>query len=254
MPEKINLKEQTELFLQWFLGQLVILPLGFVIIAYLTYGLKYRIRELKRLRKQYREIIHSKQPILIASNHLTMIDSIILHMAFNSVVGYFFNYRSLSWNMPAREVFGTNWRWKYLTYLGKSIPVDRNGSREHHDKVLRKTMFLLKKGEPFTIFPEGGRTRTGKIDIQNVRYGIGSIISNLDTDCRVLCVYMRGDGQEQYSNFPKKGETFYIKADLIHPKTDATGIRAHRDLTMQVVNRLEDMEKEYFETHNPSGE
>lgn len=247
MPRKISFIERLELAIQWLLGFIVVLPLGIVVYYYLSNVLSYHIQNIKEIRRQHREILRSKKPTIICSNHLTMIDSIIMHWAFNSVWGYVFHYGKLSWNMPAKEVFGANWKWKYLTYLGKSLHIDRNGTREHHEKVLRKTKHLIEHGEPFTIFPEGGRTRTGRIDIQNVRYGVGSIIDSLESDCQVICVYMRGDSQNHYSNFPRKGENFYMKMDAIEPHSDKTGIRAHRELTMQIVEKLQKMEKEYFD-------
>ena len=66
-------------------------------------------------------------------------------------------------------------------------------------------------------------------------------------DCRVLCVYLRGERQRAYSQIPERGDRFYAALSEIEPKTDHAGLRGSRDLVQQVVRRLLEMEEEYFD-------
>ncbi|MDH4263225.1 MAG: 1-acyl-sn-glycerol-3-phosphate acyltransferase [Spirochaetia bacterium] len=237
-----------KLFIQIVLGILAILPLGSAIVYVLRFKLQYKVRNLKEIRKTYRELTKSRQPILICPNHLTMIDSVILVWAFGSMSWYFFNYRKLTWNVPAVENFKNTRLRSIITYLSKCIPVDRKGSKEHHDHVLWRTIYLMKRLQVFTYFPEGGRSRTARIDTENIRYGVGKLAAEIP-NLKVICVYMRGDGQKDYSEIPQKGETLNISFKVIYPKTEYTGLRAHRDLSTQIIMTLKDMEDEYFASH-----
>jgi hypothetical protein len=246
--EKSLKLEYLKLKIQIVFGWLVVIPLGTIIVFWLRFIQGYRIKNLSEMRKTYRKMTKGKQKILICPNHLTMIDSLVLVWACGSMSWYMFNYRKLTWNVPAVENFKTTWMWSVVTYLSKCIPVDRQGSKEHHDLVLKKTIYFLDKGEVFTLFPEGGRSRKGRIDAENVRYGVGKIASEI-SNLKVLCIYMRGDHQLDYSEAPVKGETFELSFKELIPKTEYTGLRAHRDISQQIINTLKEMEDEYFQKH-----
>jgi 1-acyl-sn-glycerol-3-phosphate acyltransferase len=237
-----------KLTIQIIFGWLAVIPLGTFIVLVLRFKFKYRINDLKEIRRTYRQLTRIKQPILICPNHLTMIDSVIQVWAFASMSWYLLNYRKLTWNVPAVENFNNTKMRSFITYLCKCIPVDRQGSKEHHDQVLRKTIYLMKKLQIFTYFPEGGRSRTVRIDTENIRYGVGKLAAEIP-NLKVICVYMRGEGQKGYSETPKKGEVFDISFKELYPKTEYTGLRAHRDISTQIIMTLKDMEDEYFASH-----
>ncbi len=65
--------------------------------------------------------------------------------------------------------------------------------------------------------------------------------------CRVLCVYLRGERQREFSRIPARGDRFYAAVSEVEPKTDYDGLRGSRDLVRQVVRRLFEMEEEYFD-------
>jgi len=242
--------DSLKLLIQIIFGWLAVIPLGSLIVFVLRFVFRYKIRNMREIRRTYREMTKTRQPILICPNHLTMIDSVIQVWAFGSMSWYLLNYRKLTWNVPAVENFNNTRMRSFITYLSKCIPVDRQGSKEHHEDVLRKTIFLMKKLQIFTYFPEGGRSRTARIDTENIRYGVGKLAAELP-NLKVICVYMRGDGQEGYSETPRKGEVFDITFREIFPKTEYTGLRAHRDLSTQIIMTLKEMEDEYFASHQP---
>jgi 1-acyl-sn-glycerol-3-phosphate acyltransferase len=127
------------------------------------------------------------------------------------------------------------------TFLGKTIPIDRAGSAEHHRNVLDKLKHLVARGQICTLFPEGGRSRTGTIQIDQVTYGVGQILKDQDNPL-VVCVYVRGQSQKHYSYFPARKDRIYVDAELLEPKSEATGLRAARDLSRQVIAKLGEME------------
>ena len=104
----------------------------------------------------------------------------------------------------------------------------------------------LKRREVALLFPEGGRSRSGRIEDGAGAWGVGRIVGAVD-GCRVLCVYMRGRQQETWSDYPAKGDSIYVDIDCIEPKSDHRGARRSRDLAQQIMTRLKAMEEAYFD-------
>jgi hypothetical protein len=96
------------------------------------------------------------------------------------------------------------------------------------------------------IFPEGGRSRTGRVDKENFSYGVGRFIQDVDK-CKVMCFYLRGDRQRSYGLIPAWGDKFYVQVDVFKPApTVQEGLRAQREYAAQIINRLAQMEDNYF--------
>lgn len=174
-----------------------------------------------------------------------MVDSILIQCALAGLWRYFTNYRLLSWNIPAVENFTKKLSWRLVTYLGKCIPIDRKGSAEHTGKVLDKLRYLVQRGEVVTLFPEGTRSRTGRVSLTEPGYGVGKIVQAIP-QCDVLCIYMRGASQNLHSNFPAVGDKIYLEMDLITPTSSATGYRAVRESSLQILSKIKQMEDSYF--------
>lgn len=227
--------------LAWFLA-----PLCYLVIRSFF---RYRVDDIRKIRKTSRLLFRQhKGPWLICANHLTMIDSVVLAYALFPVHVCIFQYNLLPWNMPERTNFQKNFLLSFLCYVSKCIPVARGGDREEMKQVLEKCLFLLQQKEQnFLIFPEGGRSRTGRVDTQNFTYGVGRFLQDVD-DCRVLCVYLRGDHQDQYSNMPYQGERFTCLVDILDiPRNNhQLGLRVQRHYTEQIIQHLAAMEERYF--------
>lgn len=238
--------EKYNLSCQYYLGWISAVLLGPLVYLILRLA-GYRMRSVRHIRKQCRQYFtEHKGPWLICANHLTMIDSMIVIYALAPFYTYILNYRLLPWNLPERTNFRKNIYMTVLTYLTKCIPVSRGGSRIKSKKVLDQCVHLLNIGQPVLIFPEGGRTRIGRIDVDNFSYGVGYLIERLD-DAKVMCFYIRGDHQENYSGTPKWGEKFTAILDVMEPVNKGlTGLRAQRDYSAQIVARLAAMEMNYF--------
>jgi hypothetical protein len=205
----------------------------------------HRIAGLHEARQTYQRAVASGRPTLVCANHLTLYDSAFLHHAFGSTVDYLTNFRLFSWNVPAVENFAKSPLWRLLVYLGKCIPIDRAGDAAHHKAVLDKVTFLVAQGEVCTIFPEGGRSRTGRVEVAQATYGVGRVLAALDRP-QVVCAYLRGEKQATYSDMPARGDVLHLTAEVIEPSTSLAGIRGARDLARQVVHKLHEMEERHF--------
>jgi hypothetical protein len=106
---------------------------------------------------------------------------------------------------------------------------------------------LLEKGNVVLIFPEGQRSRTGVFDNERLRFGAGKIVTSLE-NAQVLCVYLRGDKQEGFSNYPPKNSRFKLKMKLIKPAV--SGKISKKSASIQVIKEIgatiREMENEYF--------
>ena len=212
----------------------------------MKYVMGYRIKNAARLRKRFRRIVaESDEPILICANHLTMVDSMLLAWALGGSWWYFFNYRRLPWNLPEYRNFAALWFGRVAVWLTKCIPIKRGGRREEVSGVLKRIKYLLARGETALIFAEGGRSRTGRVNLDSIAHGMGRIASNV-RDCRALVVYMRGDRQRSWSTVPAMGDSFYVDIALIRPQSDRKGIRRSREFAQQIAQRLARMEEKYF--------
>jgi len=235
-------------YFQYFMGRLTVFiaaPLVFLAIT----AAGYRVRELNKVRKTIaKKMDNHHGPWLICANHLTLIDSVILAYAMIPIHRYMFQYKLLPWNVPEQMNFNSNIFVGLACFLTKCIPVIRGGDRDAVKSTLGKCAFLLNKGENLMIFPEGTRSRSGRVNTEDFPYGVGRLVCNIP-DCRVMAIYLRGDGQNIYSNFPRYGETFTMTVEECHPRSGLKGLRAQRDCATQIVDRLSQMEKDYFKSH-----
>lgn len=215
-------------------------------VAVLRFGLGYRIAAIKVAREKFRRIrSESTAPLLLCANHLTMIDSFIIAWALAPTWRNAFRYDELPWNIPERKNFATTFGERVSAYVMKCIPITRGGAREEVAAVLDRVARLTRGGEVALIFPEGGRSRTGRVETEEVAWGVGRIVSAIPR-CRVVCVYLRGRKQETWSPRPVRGDVLDVEVECIEPKSDARGVRRSRDFSRQIVAHLASMERKYF--------
>jgi hypothetical protein len=224
-------------------------PLMIVACSLIFFLLRYRIRHLAEVRREFARLVPpNAPPTLVCLNHLTRIDSIILALALMSPWKYLFNYSRLPWHvLEARYI--NFWPLRFLCYLSKTIPVYRMGGRDQVRRTEARVKYRLTHGELVVIFPEGRRSLTGRIDMTDYQYTIGNLLNELPNS-QVLCAYLRAENQVGVGEIPSFGAKFDIKLATLKPSTSQSGLRASRDLTGQVMEQLNRMEIEYFETKN----
>ena len=242
----LKLREKFALKIQYLAGWITFPVWGTFIISFMRFVRRYKIQHLREIRRQFKQLKQSVDgPIIICPNHLTKIDSVILNWSLASMFSYMRSFKVFSWNLPERANFFHNYMLRILCYLGSCVPIDRGGNRNAVKKSLDKVIHLLKKGHTITVFPEGRRSRTGRIDLDNFTYGVGSLVNKVK-DCNVLCVYLRGHNQEEYSGIPSRGARFYLQMELFKPRSEFSGLRATRDVAGQIIDKLVLMEQSYF--------
>lgn len=210
---------------------------------------KYRwsIVDHRRIRQQFRdEIREAAGPVMVCANHLTMVDSPLIGWALAPSWWYLVHFKKAPWNVPERKNFAHKLLPRAGAYLAKCIPVIRGGDRTRISLVLKKLRHLLTHRHTVLMFPEGGRSRTGRVDGANPALGTGRLVKGLP-NARVLCVYLRGDHQDQYSNFPVYGENFHCATSWLEPHTEHEGLRGSVEISEQIMHRIQQMEEDYLD-------
>lgn len=233
--------------MQHIIGRLTIFAAApLILLAIRIIG--YRVKQIETIRRQMARLMETHPgPWLICANHLTLIDSVILLYAMNPVTRYFSRFDLMPWNVPEHMNFNRNAFVKLACYITKCIPVKRGGDREGVKSILEKCAYVLGKGGNLMIFPEGTRSRTGLVNTKDFPYGTGRLFLKTP-GCRVMCIYLRGDRQDTYSNFPRIKESFYMATEECFPKTSLKGLRAQRECAGQIVRQLSQMENKYFKS------
>ncbi|HEX7486024.1 MAG TPA: lysophospholipid acyltransferase family protein [Vicinamibacterales bacterium] len=208
---------------------------------------RYRIPDLRSTRAEFAALVLERRgPLLVCANHLTLIDSLIIQWALAPGWRLFVRPDWFFWNLPDKYNMSVNPFLRVLGYFGKCVLVHRKGPPEEARRALDKVAFLMARGQSVLVFPEGGRSRVGRVETTNFMYGVGRMLQETPT-ARVVCVFARGLGQREYSNFPRRGETFFVRMERLAPTTAFHGMRADRDLATQIVRHLSAMEQEYLE-------
>jgi len=242
-------RDRVLLGLQYVLGRIAVVltaPLCFLFVRLMG----YRIRDLKRIRGEVRRIHRTYGgPWIVCPNHLTMIDSLVVSYGMFSLADHILHFRRVLWNLPERKNFQRNPFLTLLCYLVKCLPVDRGGSRETLQLLLEKCGRVLDWGQSLLVFPEGGRSRTARINQENFSYGVGRFLDEKSRR-RVMLIYLRGDGQERYGTMPRFGERFTMNVEVFDPGVvDVGGLRRQREYARRIIERLAGMEDAYFAGH-----
>lgn len=219
----------------------------------MKYKVGWKIENVRELRRQFKEIAAVDGPLMICPNHLTFVDSALLIWAFGSNSYYLSNFHRFSWNLPAGDFFKKKAIYRFVAAVSKCIFIHRDGSKEHKDSVMKLTRHLLEAGEVVTVFPEGKRSRSGRVELEQLTHGVGKMITEMG-GCRVLCVYIRGDKQDKHSNYPAKGSTFSVEMELHDIKPRQKGRDGYHEIMMRIGQSLKGMEDKYFAKHGTRGD
>lgn len=234
------------LSVQYLLGRLAaVITAPLVFLAVRLRG--YRIRDLERVRREVARLHKEHEgPWLICPNHLTMVDSVLISYGMASLSDHIVRFKRVPWNLPERDNFQKNLLLAVMCYLGKCMPVNRGGSREELQRLFDKCRYVLGWRQSLLIFPEGGRSRTGRVDRENFSYSVGRFLDE-SPGCRVMLIYLRGDGQETFGTLPRFGECFTMSVQVVDPgSAKGSGLRLQREYARRIVDRLAGMEEEYF--------
>jgi 1-acyl-sn-glycerol-3-phosphate acyltransferase len=218
-----------------------------LVIAAMRWGLGWKLSGVERVRAVADAVYRSgRVPLLVCANHLTMVDSAVIAWALGTPATLLRHFHRLPWNVPERRNFAASLWARVAVYLAKCVPVTRGAPRQVVAAVLGRLAWLLGNGESVLVFPEGGRSRSGRVDVDAAAYGVGRLLGEVP-EARVLCVYVRGRGQQGWSDLPRRGETFEVRAREVDTGVEGRGLRAARDRSRRILECLAAMEREHFE-------
>ncbi|HYX39771.1 MAG TPA: 1-acyl-sn-glycerol-3-phosphate acyltransferase [Oligoflexus sp.] len=239
-------RHRISLRVQKFWGYINLIWFGPLFLFLLRFVGGYQCLNREAVRAKLEGILraHPGRPVLLCANHMTMIDSMLITRFLFPFPSLFSHFERFPWNIPELQNFGANPFTRLMCYLGKCVYVERSGSVESRKLSWSKVTWLNQEGDFICVFPEGGRTRIGRVDRDAAVYGVGQLLQD-NPKTLVICVYLRGVGQENFSFFPRYGEQFFIDVEACDCKV-APGRRGQKDITMQMFDSLENMEKKYF--------
>lgn len=125
-----------------------------------------------RFKKHGEEHLPRNGGVIIASNHTAYIDPPLLGMA--SPRELFF--------LAKKELFRNRLFGWFLSKFN-AVPISRGG---YDRKGLENSVRLLKEGKALVLFPEGTRSRNGKL--KEARPGVGKIV--LEADVPIVPAYI----------------------------------------------------------------
>ncbi len=239
-------RHRLSLRVQKFWGFVNLIWFGPLFLFILRWLGGYRCANREAVRNKLEGILkdNPNRPVLLCSNHMTMIDSMLLTRFLFPFTSLFSNFERFPWNVPELQNFGVNPLYRLMCYLGKCVYIERHGSIESRKLSWSKITWLNHQGDFICIFPEGGRTRTGRVDRDAAVYGVGQLLQD-NPNTLVICTYLRGKGQDSFSFFPKRGESFFVDVSVCECKV-SPGRRGQKEITMQMFDCLESMEQKYF--------
>jgi 1-acyl-sn-glycerol-3-phosphate acyltransferase len=109
-----------------------------------------------RLRVEGREHVPPSGPLIIASNHLSFMDSMVIPLACKRQV----HFLGKAEYFQGTGLRGAAIRWFHST--GGTIPVDRSDPRAAA-KALELGQDVLRRGGAFGVYPEGTRSPDGRL-------------------------------------------------------------------------------------------
>ena len=243
-------RARIRLRVQRALGYVCFLFVGWTSVAAMRiWGLRVEGRDgqtMADLRRRFAELARTAPgPLLICGNHLTRVDSALVHWALASNWTYLRRFRLLPWNLPDRSTFAHSFWLRVICYLTKCVPIVREGTTEEKRASIDSLAYLLRRGETVSVFPEGKRSLNGRLDMENFGYGAGQLATCVE-GVTVVCVYLRGREQTARSAVPARGDRLYAEFRTFDAKSRHKGLRAARDISVRAMDTLFEMEEEYF--------
>jgi len=108
-------------------------------------------RRLWRIHVEGLERLPRHGPAILAPNHISFLDSAFLMLIVPRRISF-----------VGKAEYMDSWKTKFVFPALGMIPIDRRGG-EHASTALDAAQRVLQRGELFGIFPEGTRSRNGKL-------------------------------------------------------------------------------------------
>ncbi|MBQ8491589.1 MAG: 1-acyl-sn-glycerol-3-phosphate acyltransferase [Acidaminococcaceae bacterium] len=132
-----------------------------------------------------RENIPADGPVVIAANHLSLLDPPVLGAAATRKVHF----------MAKSELFKPAWFGALIRKLG-AFPV-RRGAMDRD--AIKTGLTILKENKVLAVFPEGTRSKTGELG----RAGGGAFMMAVKCKAKIVPAYIYGTDLKRHPGWPK---------------------------------------------------
>ncbi|MBP3263881.1 MAG: 1-acyl-sn-glycerol-3-phosphate acyltransferase [Acidaminococcaceae bacterium] len=132
-----------------------------------------------------RENIPAEGPVVIAANHLSLLDPPVLGAAATRKVHF----------MAKSELFKPAWFGALIRKLG-AFPV-RRGAMDRD--AIKTGLTILKENKVLAVFPEGTRSKTGELG----RAGGGAFMMAVKCKAKIVPAYIYGTDLKRHPGWPK---------------------------------------------------
>lgn len=132
-----------------------------------------------------RENIPAEGPVVIAANHLSLLDPPVLGAAATRKVHF----------MAKSELFKPAWFGALIRKLG-AFPV-RRGAMDRD--AIKTGLTILKENKVLAVFPEGTRSKTGELG----QAGGGAFMMAVKCKAKIIPAYIYGTDLKRHPGWPK---------------------------------------------------
>ena len=209
-------------------------------MSHMLFGLLHRaippvVRAVWRPSVEGLHHVPATGPVIVASNHLSFADSVVIPVVMPRKVAFL----AKSDYFTGSGVKGALTR-AWFEGLGH-LPVDRDDTRAAI-LSLDTALEVLARGEAFGIYPEGTRSRDGRL--YRGRTGVAHLA--LTAGCPVVPVGLQGtaDLQPVGSNMPRLARVSVRFGEPITVASEYDGVapgRARRDLTDRIMAAIAEL-------------
>ena len=185
-------------------------------------GVRLAMRTMVSLKYEGCENVPRKGPYIVASNHISWVDQVYVSAGIRNISSYM-----------AKESIFKNKLLSVLLRMLNAFPIKRGQSDRD---ALRTAMKYLNRGYSLTIFPEGTRSKDGKLG--KGKSGV-AFISHF-AKCDVLPVGIKIDKQQGKRTrvTVRYGKPILYKEIRLGSSFSAAELRRSRDLIMSRIGEL----------------
>lgn len=183
-----------------------------------------------RLKVKNGQVLSTRGPLLIASNHISYADPPLVGVCFRRAIHF----------MAKKELFHSRIFGSLLSRIN-AHPVNRRGFDR---QAIEKAMEILESGNAMVIFPEG--TRSDGIKFLTARPGIGMLARRAKIP--VLPIYLHGT-RRPLACFLGREKCRLICGEII-PATEiekfADDREGYKKLAGEIMNRIKLLKEDYL--------
>ncbi|TKJ41718.1 hypothetical protein CEE37_03890 [candidate division LCP-89 bacterium B3_LCP] len=146
----------------------------------------FLMKVLNRTEIQNKHIIQrARPPFIFCSNHVSMLDDTFVDPVVFAPRAYW-DFRFIAYHTPEKKNFFKGPFFSFIMYASRCVPITRG--KGVFQPGMERLIRVLKSGKIVHIYPEGTRTRSGKLG--KAKIGVGRLVR--ETGAPVIPCYHQG--------------------------------------------------------------